>query len=137
MNDSLCAGDEGATDKTDTIEGATVVEESLVLLNFPEFQATSLFDNATFQPVSEDANGATFTIDNCSFQTLRLEGLHTAEPSCMLNGQVPLQGKCTPTGVTYFVFDIQEGNDSSDGSRKSTVKKRWHTTNCVDFMTQS
>ncbi|GIX60763.1 oxysterol-binding protein [Babesia caballi] len=108
-----------------------VVEESLVLLDFPEFQATSLFDTAVFRPQSDSQDSTTYTIENCSFSSLKLEGIDTEAPSCLLNGEIPLRGKRVSAGITYFCFDIgpktADPVAGKDGTGESTVRQRWHT----------
>ncbi|KAK1444666.1 hypothetical protein BgAZ_105720 [Babesia gibsoni] len=121
---------------TDNVEGATVVKESLLLLEFPEFQGTSLFDEATFRALSDDDTGTTLGIDNCNFDTIRLENLHTETPLCWMNAKLPLQGKKIATGETFFLFDIEEGGPQQ-GSDKATVKGRWHTSEYIQFTTPS
>ncbi|GFE53171.1 hypothetical protein BaOVIS_005750 [Babesia ovis] len=116
-----------------------VVDESLVLLDFPEFQATSLFDEAVFRPQSEDDKGITFAVDNSNIKTLRIEGIDTETPSCLLQGQVPLQGKRVSSGVTYFCFDISDDKGTS-GSQETNVDKSntqyWYTSDCIEFTTK-
>ncbi|EDO08109.1 hypothetical protein BBOV_III005460 [Babesia bovis T2Bo] len=127
MNDTAPSGD-------GSLKEPYVVEESVVLLDFPEFQATSLFDEAEFTQQSLDESAVTYNIDNCAINTIRLEGINTDSPSCVLQGQLPLQGRRVTTGVTYFCFDVTD-KDTSQGysSGNPYTRQYWHTTEHIEF----
>ncbi|CDR97000.1 hypothetical protein, conserved [Babesia bigemina] len=137
-HESAGRGEAGAVDASGRGE---VVEESLVLLDFPDFLTTSVFDGAVFRQVSEDATGSTYAIDNCNFNSLRLEGLDGAEPKCVLNGQIPFKGKRVSEGVTYFCFDIAEPNAESETNHNEPkrnapyLREYWHTEKLIQFNT--
>lgn len=127
----------GGPSPTEGSEGATIVEESLVLLDFPEFQATSLFDEAKFRKLAEDQSSTTFSIDGCSFDSVKLAGLGTEAPSCLIDGKIPLQGKKLDAGVTYFLFDYEEGKGSERGSQEASIGSHRHTCEYIQFASRT
>ncbi|AFZ79296.1 hypothetical protein BEWA_021440 [Theileria equi strain WA] len=118
--------------------GDPVVEESLILLDFPEFHSTCLFNDSSFEPaLEENSFGTLHKITNCSFNKIDIGGIDTKTPMCILNDHIPFSGTHMKNGLTYVLIDkdsLQLSEDETKIDSGSTEEKSvWYTRNCVEF----
>ncbi|XP_952317.1 uncharacterized protein TA12975 [Theileria annulata] len=120
----------------------SVVEESYVLFDFPEFHSTTIFHDSKFELVSTDKDsGSLFRISNCSFDTLRINKLDTENPTCLINEYLPLNGSNILNGMTYILVNKDSLNGSSDAVNKlsrphlENNSDVWYTSKCIEFST--
>eukprot|EP00375_Theileria_parva_P002288 XP_764966.1 hypothetical protein [Theileria parva strain Muguga] len=119
----------------------SVVEESYVLLDFPEFHSTTIFNDSKFELLSEDKEqGSLFKISNCSFDTIRLNKFDTEKPSCVINEYLPLNGSNILNGMTYILVNKDQLNGETESNKglKAQIEDNsdvWYTSKCIEFST--